>query len=194
MESPLTEIFNRAASEHISLFQRIQSDLPEKIYTVATLLATTLAEGRTIFWCGNGGSASDSQHIAAEFVGRFRNNRRPLAAVSLNTDTSVLTCIANDFGYEHIFSRQVEALGKPGDVLMAISTSGRSPNVLEAIKAANRGGLHTIGLLGASGGEAMKLVHHALLVESSTTARIQEAHIFIGHLLCEMIEKQLHLD
>ncbi len=165
--------------------------LSELILIVSKVLAQSLLNGGTVFWCGNGGSASDSQHMAAELVGRFKRNRRPLRSMALNADTSVLTCVANDFSYENIFSRQLEAHGRSGDILVGISTSGQSENILKALKTAKDMGIATIGLLGKGGGDALAHIDHALVVPSDTTARIQESHILIGHILCELIEIEL---
>ena len=150
-------------------------------------------EGNTIFWCGNGGSASDSQHLAGELVGRFIGDRRPLKSIALNADTSVMTCIVNDYGYDYIFSRQVEALGSKGDVLIGITTSGNSGNILKAFEVANNLKMTTIGLLGKGGGEAKNISQHSLIINSQSTARLQEAHITVGHILCDLIELGLNL-
>ena len=143
--------------------------------------------------CGNGGSAADSQHLAAEFTGRFIKDRPPIAAIALSTDTSALTCIANDYSFEAIFARQVQAIGKPGDCLIAISTSGNSGNVLAAVAAAKALGITCIGLLGRDGGKLKAECDIAIVVPSQVTARIQEAHILIGHSLCGAVEQQLGL-
>lgn len=177
--------------EHIQVIELVRDALSEPINKVGLLLVQSIVNGGTLFWCGNGGSASDSQHLAAELVGRFRKNRRPLRSIALTTDTSILTCIANDFGYDDIFSRQVEALGRPGDVLIGISTSGNSENVLRAFKSAKEVGMTTVALLGKGGGPAKDMVDHALTIPSDTTARIQESHILIGHIFCEIIEQEL---
>lgn len=163
------------------------------IEEVITLLAESLRNSGTIMFCGNGGSASDSQHLAAEFIGRFTVNRKPIPALCLNTDTSVLTCIANDFSYDEIFSRQVEGLGKKNDILFCISTSGESSNILKACKAAQNKGIRIVALLGKGGGAALNLCDAAILVDSNHTARIQEAQIFVGHLICGEIERRLDL-
>ena len=143
--------------------------------------------------CGNGGSAADSQHLAAEFTGRFIKDRPPIAAIALSTDTSALTCIANDYSFEAIFARQVQAIGKPGDCLIAISTSGNSGNVLAAVAAAKAIGITCIGLLGRDGGKLKSVCDISIVVPSQVTARIQEAHILIGHSLCGAVEQQLGL-
>jgi D-sedoheptulose 7-phosphate isomerase len=180
-------------TEHLETIMLIRETLIEPIKKISQLLANSLTNNGTLFWCGNGGSASDSQHLSAELVGRFKKNRRPLRSVALTTDTSALTCIANDFSYEDIFSRQIEGLGRSGDVLIGISTSGNSENVLRAFKSAKEMGLVTVALLGKGGGPAKDLVDQALTIPSSTTARIQESHILIGHILCELIEQELGL-
>ncbi|MFM8969718.1 MAG: SIS domain-containing protein [Actinomycetota bacterium] len=177
--------------EHLAVVSKLDAQLGDQIVDVARLIAKALARGNILYWCGNGGSASDSQHLAAEFIGRFRNNRRPLASVALTTDTSVITCVANDFGYDQIFVRQVEALCRKGDVLVAISTSGNSRNVVEAVKSATQLGVTTVGLLSATGGALRELVTYPLLVPSTSTARIQESHILIGHMLCDLVEREL---
>jgi len=143
--------------------------------------------------CGNGGSAADSQHLAAEFTGRFSKDRPPIAAVALSTDTSALTCIGNDYSFNDIFARQVLALGKAGDCLIAISTSGNSGNVLAAVAAAKSLGISTIGLLGRDGGKLKAQCDVSIVVPSQVTARIQEAHILIGHSLCGAVELKLGL-
>lgn len=177
--------------EHLAVVSKLDTQLGDQIVDVARLIAKALASGNILYWCGNGGSASDSQHLAAEFIGRFRNNRRPLASVALTTDTSVITCVANDFGYDQIFVRQVEALCRKGDVLVAISTSGNSRNVVEAVKSATQLGVTTVGLLSATGGALRELITYPLLVPSTSTARIQESHILIGHMLCDLVEREL---
>jgi len=152
----------------------------------------TLEAGGKILACGNGGSASDAQHFAAELVGRYLSERRPLAAVALNADTSVVTCVSNDYSFEQVFARQVEALGRPGDLLLAISTSGRSPNILEALRAGSRRRLMTAALLGRDGGPAGLLTDLSVVVPSQETARIQECHALMIHLLCEALDTLVH--
>ena len=141
--------------------------------------------------CGNGGSAADAQHIAAEFVNRFQIERSPLPALALTTDTSIITSISNDNSFDDIYSRQIEALGAEGDVLFAMSTSGRSRNILSALSTAKDRGIYIVGLMGAGGGEMLPLVDLALVVESNQTPRIQEAHILAGHIICELVERML---
>ena len=188
----MSTTFQQNLDEHRALFARLES-LAAPVAQAAELMAKTLSSGRKIMLCGNGGSAADSQHLAAEFTGRFIKDRRPLAALALSTDTSALTCISNDYSFDEVFSRQVLGLGVPGDCLLAISTSGNSRNVLRAVEAARGLKMRTIGLLGRDGGTLAKLCDLAIIVPSATTARIQEAHIMIGHTLCGMIEESLQL-
>ncbi len=169
----------------------LAENLADRLAAAARLVAEALRRGNKVMFCGNGGSAADSQHLAAELVGRYRRNRPGLAALALTVDTSALTAIGNDFGFEEVFRRQVEALGRPGDVLVAISTSGRSPNVLRAVEAARALGLKTVGLTGKDGGPLAGLVDVALVVPSEDTARIQECHITLGHILCDLVEAEL---
>ncbi len=171
---------------------RVKRDFIKKNVTTLVGLAehvsTAFKNNKKLLICGNGGSASDAQHIAAEFVNRFQLERRPLPAIALTTDTSVITSIANDYGYAKVFSKQIEALGQNGDILLAISTSGRSENVMSAIESARENGLFTVGLTGMDGGDVLGSVDLTLVVESESTPRIQEVHIFAGHLLCELVE------
>ena len=183
----------RNLDEHKEVFGQLDN-LEAQIVNVASLLIEALGNGNTIFWCGNGGSASDAQHLAGELIGRFKGDRKPLKSISLNSDSAVMTCIVNDYGYEYIFSRQIEALGSKGDVLIGISTSGRSENVNNALRVANENELHTVGLLGKEGGAALHVASHAIVVPSQSTARIQEMHITIGHILCELIEEGLGIN
>jgi D-sedoheptulose 7-phosphate isomerase len=156
------------------------------------IIATALAQGKKLLLFGNGGSAADAQHIAAEFVGRLIRERRPLPAIALTTDTSALTAIANDYGYDDVFARQVRALAAAGDVALAISTSGRSPSVLRATEACRELGVTTIGLTGGDGGELAGSVDVSLRVSASRlSARIQETHLLVGHVICELVERRL---
>jgi D-sedoheptulose 7-phosphate isomerase len=160
----------------------------------AQVIANALRNENIIFWCGNGGSAADSSHLAVELIGRFKNNRRSLPSISLNADTSAITCIANDFGFEEIFARQLEGLGKKGDVLVVLSTSGKSENILRALRKAKDMGVTSIALLGKGGGSAVTLSEHSLVIDSEETARIQEMHLLLGHTLCEFAEIELGID
>jgi D-sedoheptulose 7-phosphate isomerase len=161
------------------------------IVDAALLITRSLSNGRKLLLFGNGGSASDAAHIAAEFVGRFQRDRRALPALSLSANEAAVTAIANDFGFEHVFVRQLEALGSEGDVAIAISTSGRSANVLAAVQAAAGLGIATIGLTGADGGDLGGAVDVCLRAAGTSTARIQESHILVAHVLCELVERQL---
>lgn len=161
----------------------------ERLGSLVLLAHGTLTRRGRILACGNGGSASDAQHFAAELVGRYKDDRPALAAVALTSDGAVLTCLANDYGYERVFARQVEALGRPGDLVLAISTSGRSPSVLRALETARACGLATGALLGRDGGPALALADVAVVVEDQETARIQEGHALLIHLMCEALDR-----
>jgi len=180
-----------AVEEHVFLVKRFFDQQGDKLGEAADLLVRAFQSGHRVFFFGNGGSAADAQHLAAEFVGRFQHDRPGLPALALTTDTSALTAIGNDYGYESVFARQIEALGQKEDVAVAISTSGRSPNIREGILAARNRGLTTIGLLGGDGGTAKEMVDIALVVDGRKTARVQEVHILVGHLLCEAVEAAL---
>jgi D-sedoheptulose 7-phosphate isomerase len=164
--------------------------LPAMTAAANALVAAYRAGHKALFF-GNGGSAADAQHLAAEFVGRYLRERSPLPAVALSENTSAMTAISNDYGYDHIFSRQLQALAVPGDVAVAISTSGNSPNVVAAILSARKIGLHTVGLTGESGGKMRELVDTLIAVPSNETPRIQECHILVGHALCDAVEQTL---
>ncbi len=163
----------------------------ETIVQVAREISLALDKGRKVLLYGNGGSAADAQHLAAEWIGRFQKERRPLPAVALTTNTSILTAIGNDYGFDQVFARQIRALGQKGDIAIAISTSGNSPNVLIATDAAREMGLITVGLTGRDGGKLGGKVQYHLNVPHSLSARIQEVHIMIGHILCELTEKDV---
>jgi D-sedoheptulose 7-phosphate isomerase len=180
-------IFSNGIAEHVEVARRLE-DLTSVLEAIAREMVLTLEAGGKILWCGNGGSAGDSQHLAAEMVGRFRRERRGLPSVALTTDTSILTAIANDYGYSCVFSRQVEALGSPPDMLVGISTSGNSANVVAAMEMARSLGLKTVALTGAGGGKMADLAEFNLAVASNDTARIQEVHILAGHILCDWVE------
>lgn len=165
--------------------------LAEQILRAGNLLIESMRSGHKVMFCGNGGSAADSQHMACELVEKFARKRKALPAVALTTDTSILTAVPNDESFDLLFSRQIEALGKPGDVLVAISTSGSSPNMLKALEQAKSMGIHTIGLTGAHGDKMAEDSELLLKVPSSSVPRIQECHITIGHILCELVESEL---
>jgi D-sedoheptulose 7-phosphate isomerase len=175
-------------TQHLDVITKLSGSQTGIIQECADLLFLTLSEGRKILLCGNGGSAADAQHLAAEFVGRFEAERRAFPAIALTTDTSALTALANDYNVERIFSRQVEALANEGDCLIAISTSGNSPNVIAAVMAARTRGCKVIGFTGEKGKKLASLCDLSIMVPSSRTARIQEAHITVGHILCEMVD------
>jgi len=177
--------------QHLEVFGKIRNDQLAMIEECAEALVRILSSGGKILLCGNGGSAADAQHIAAEFVGRYETERRALPAIALTTDTSALTAITNDYHFERVFSRQVEALANAGDCLIAISTSGNSPNVIAAVMAARSRDCTVIGLTGAGGKKLAALCDHCILVPSERTARIQEAHIAIGHIWCEIVDVRL---
>jgi D-sedoheptulose 7-phosphate isomerase len=182
------ETINDVLRESARIKMQLADEQAGAILEVIDLVVTALARGNLVFFFGNGGSAADSQHLAAELVGRFVGERRPLPALALTTDTSILTSVGNDYGFDQIFLRQIQALGRPGDVAIGLSTSGNSPNVLQAIEAARAGGLVTVGLTGRGGGRLAELAHHCLRVPSDDTARIQESHITIGHLICQGVD------
>jgi len=163
----------------------------EDILRASQVIINSLRAGGRVFLCGNGGSAADSQHLAAELVGRLRRERGAIPAVALTTDTSVLTSLANDYSFEIIFARQLEALARRGDVLIGISTSGNSLNVIRAFEKAKEKGIHTIALLGGNGGKLKPLADYPIVVPSSDTQRIQEGHITIGHIICDLVEREL---
>ncbi|MGD0962243.1 MAG: D-sedoheptulose 7-phosphate isomerase [Methylomonas sp.] len=180
-------IIINAISAHQSALNGLDG-LYEDIERIAILMRHCISRGGKIIWMGNGGSAADSQHLAAEIVGRFRRERRGLPSIALTTDTSILTSVGNDFGFDQIYARQVEALGKAGDLLIGISTSGNSRNVAAAIQTGRELGLITVGLLGCSGGVLKQVCEYSIVVPANDTARIQEMHILIGHILCELLE------
>ena len=174
------------------LLENMETDAyMSSVEKIGDILSETLRSKNKILIAGNGGSAADAQHFAGEIVGRFILEREPLAAMSLSVDPSVVTSIANDYGYDQVFARQVAGCGKEGDVFVAITTSGNSTNLIKAISTAKDKGIKTVGLLGRDGGIVKKFCDYALIVPSNSTPRIQEAHIFTIHLLCEMIEKKL---
>lgn len=182
-----TPIIQHALREHAQVIQAIDAMIPE-IEKLAGRIHQCLQRGGKVIWMGNGGSAADSQHLAAEFVGRFVRERVALASIALTTDTSILTSVGNDYGFEQIFSRQVEALCTDKDVLVGISTSGNSANVVRAIEAGKRLGATTVALTGEGGGKLAELCDVTLAIPSRVTARVQEAHILIGHILCELTD------
>jgi D-sedoheptulose 7-phosphate isomerase len=184
-----TENLNNAIAEHQAMIAQLTTLIPQ-ISQVAEELRTCLKRGGKILLMGNGGSAADSQHIAAEIVGRYKKERRGLAAIALTTDTSIITSVGNDYGYDYIFARQIEALCRPEDIVIGITTSGNSKNVVAAIEEAIKIGATTIGLTGGNGGKLSSLCKINLVMPSNDTPRIQEAHIFVGHSLCDLLETE----
>lgn len=175
--------------EHITLVQQVAvSNILEQIAESAVIIKNSLKNGKKVLFCGNGGSAADSQHLAAEFVGRFQKERVGLPAIALTVDTSILTAVANDYGYDTVFARQVQALGNDGDVLVGVSTSGNSKNVLAAIDVAKAKGMQCIGLTAQGGGKMAEVCDICMAVPGPVTARAQEIHILIGHILCELVD------
>ena len=182
---------NASLREGAELRTIVARDCSEVIIEAASLIISCLQSGGKLLFFGNGGSAADAQHLAAEFVGRFVRERAGLPALALTTDSSTLTAVGNDYGFDQVFARQIQAMARPGDVAVAISTSGNSPNVLEGMKAAKKGKLKTIGLAGKDGGALSKEADLTITIASTSTARIQECHIAVGHLLCELTEEGL---
>jgi len=191
-DSATTEARNRyirrQLEESAETKQKMFHSCAAGIRDALNAILVSYKKGGKVLLCGNGGSAADSQHLAAELVGRFKRERRALASVALTTDTSVLTCLANDYSYEDVFARQVEALADKNDLLIGLSTSGNSENVLRALRRAKSVGATTVGLLGRDGGKIKPECDHAIVVPSNDTARIQEMHIMIGHIVCDAVE------
>jgi D-sedoheptulose 7-phosphate isomerase len=192
-EVDLAAFFKAEFAEHHDVARRSEAALSDIFEKVVHACAKSIRDGGKLLFFGNGGSAADAQHLATELTIRYKRNRSAIAAIALTTDTSALTAAGNDLGFEQIFARQIEALGKPGDVAVAISTSGKSPNVIAALKQARAMRLVTVALGGGNGGELAPLADHRLLVPSTTTARIQEMHITLGQMLCGALEIELGL-
>ncbi len=192
-EKALDHVFT-SLREGADLRTEIANDCGEVIVEAAMLISDCLKSGGKLLLFGNGGSAADAQHLAAEFVGRFRAERRALPAIALTTDASILTAVGNDYGFDQIFSRQIQALGEANDVAVGISTSGNSPNVIAGMQEASKQKLKTIGLAGNDGGAVAKAADVRIVISSANTARIQECHITIGHILCELVEKDFFAD
>ena len=186
----MKSIIKHEFSEHIKASQNTLDSIVDQIETASKICISSLKNGGKILIMGNGGSAADAQHIAAELVGRYKTERKGLHAIALNTDTSAITSIANDYGFLHVFDRQVEALAYKNDVVIGISTGGTSPNVVNALTAANKLDCKTIGLSGKAGGDFNALCDINLVVNSDDTPRIQEMHILIGHTICHLIEQE----
>lgn len=183
------ERVRESLAETARVVERLRTETAPAIHRAGTVLAGVVSKGGKILLCGNGGSAADAQHVATELCVKYLAVRRALPAIALTVDSSILTAAGNDLGFEHVFSRQVEALGRSGDALIAISTSGNSPNVLRAVEAAREAGLVTLGLTGETGGALASRVDHWIAAPSQHTPRIQEAHLAIEHLLCEILEE-----
>ena len=187
----MNQVIKQRLADHLGVLQKLTaSDLPAKLEKCAEYVDKALMEGHKVLFCGNGGSAADSQHLAAEFVGRFQKERKGLPAIALTVDTSILTAVANDYGYDIVFARQVQALGERGDVLVGISTSGNSKNVLLAIEEAKAKGITCIGMTAEGGGKMSEACDICLAVPSGVTARAQEMHILMGHILCELVDHE----
>ena len=189
MQKYISDILN----DSFNNLQKVINDkeLVTEIEIVTTKIIQAFKDGNKLLLCGNGGSASDAQHIAAELSGRFIKERKPLYAEALHVNSSYMTAVSNDYGFESTYSRMLEAIGKKGDVLIALSTSGNSENVINAVKMANSLGILSVGMTGAMGGKIKDLCQHNIIIPSSNTARVQEAHILVGHIFCQIIEEQL---
>jgi D-sedoheptulose 7-phosphate isomerase len=186
----MRDVVLKAFNDSAAVKQQFVRDHADRIVEVAKVIVRAFREGHKVLLFGNGGSATDAAHVAAEFVGRYKRERTPLPAIALATDIAAITCIANDYGFDELFARQVRAHGQKGDIAIAISTSGNSPNVLKGVAAAKEGGLTTVAWTGGTGGKLAALADFAFVVPSSVTARIQESHITLGHVLCELTEEE----
>jgi D-sedoheptulose 7-phosphate isomerase len=184
------QLVKAAIQEHAQVVDSLNG-LVAVVSHLGSEMASRLRNGKKILWMGNGGSAADSQHLAAEIVGRYVKERKGLPSIALTTDTSILTAVGNDYGYEHVFRRQIEALCQPGDLVVGISTSGNSPNVVLAVETAKDLGAYTVGFTGEKGGRLAELCDVTLQMPSKKTARIQECHILVGHILCECIDANI---
>lgn len=184
----MKQIIKNSLEEHRALLARLDAECQTEIEAIAQAFKSCLQQGGTIFWCGNGGSASDAEHLCAELVGRFQADRKALSSYALSSNTSTITSIANDFGFEFVFSRQIEGLAKPADVLVCITTSGNSGNILAAANTAKKLGVTVIGLLGNDGGKVLNQCDLSIVIPHNNTARIQEMHITIGHIVCQIVE------
>lgn len=191
LNSKMEEKIRSLLKESISVKEKTLKEQSKTIAKIAKRIIQCYRQGKKVIFFGNGGSAADAQHLATELVSRFQKERKSLPAIALTTDTSALTAIGNDYGFEKVFSRQVEAMVEKGDVVVGISTSGNSLNVIEGIKEAKKRGAYTIGFLGATGGKLRSIVDLPLCIPSLNTARIQEAHITVGHIICQIVEEEL---
>lgn len=187
MKDTIIKAFEESARVKVDFVR----EYADKIIEVVHVIAQAFREGKKVILFGNGGSATDASHIAAEFVNRFLIERPPLPAIALNTDTAVLTCISNDYDYSQVFSKQLAALGNEGDVVIGITTSGNSPNIVKALEVARKNGMRTIVLTGGTGGKLANVADHTFIVRTKSTARIQETHITLGHTICQMVDEEL---
>ncbi len=185
----MSEFIRDYINDHAALVQRVSQELSPKILELGTLLCESFASGGRLLTFGNGGSAADAIHLAEEMIGKFLRDRRPLPATALCADGPAMTCIANDFGYAEVFARQVQALAKPGDVVLGFSTSGNSQNVVRGLQAAKEKGAVTVALLGRDGGKAAAEADHVIIVPGNVTSQIQEMHVLIVHLLCDIVDR-----
>ena len=190
----MENIIQKRFKESAEVKNRFLKENLSRLLDVIKLISHCFEAGNKLFFFGNGGSAADAQHLAAEFVNRYIMDRPPLPAIALTTDTSILTSISNDFSFSEVFAKQLKALGKEGDVAIGISTSGTSPNIIKAFEVAKEMGMKTIALTGNDGGSLVKIAEVSLIVPSASTPRIQEVHILIGHILCELVEHYLFLN
>lgn len=188
------EFYKSEFQEHLELVKKTEEAIYEPFVALLKHCVEAIQQGHKILFFGNGGSAGDAQHLATELVVRYRHNRIPISAMALTTDTSALTAIGNDLGFDQLFARQIEALGRPGDVAIAITTSGKSPNVTLGLQMARKKGLIAAALTGKGGGDLGGLAEPMIVVPSQTTARIQEMHIMIGQMICDALEKELKLE
>ena len=186
------EIINKSIEELDELLNNFTLEQKLLIEKISYKIINTIRKGGCIFWCGNGGSASQSQHLSTELIGRFKKNRFPFKSISLSSDPTVLTCISNDFGYQDVFARQIDGLGNKGDILIALSTSGNSINIEKVIEKAKEKKITTVSFLGKGGGIIKNLADYSLVISSNDVARIQESHLLVGHIVCEMVEEELN--
>ena len=186
----MNDIANKSIKEHFKLKEHAQNDFPNSIKKISEILIQALSNENKLMWCGNGGSAADCQHMASEYVSRFLIERNGLPAIALTTDTSILTAIGNDYGYEMVFSRQIEALGRKGDLLFVYSTSGNSQNILKAVETAKKMGISVVGMTGLNRGKLDTMCDFIFKTPSMHTPQIQEGHLIAGHAICALVEKQ----
>jgi D-sedoheptulose 7-phosphate isomerase len=187
----MKDIIEKILNESVQVKEKSIRKNTKGLISLAEKIASAFTNDRKVMLCGNGGSAADAQHIAAEFINRFELERPPLPAIALTTDSSIITCIGNDYSFDDIFAKQIKALGVEGDVLLAISTSGNSSNVVKAAEAAREQGIYVCGITGGDGGRLKNTAHSCLIAESGSTARIQETHILMGHMICMLVDYML---